>query len=128
MGYWTNEKMDKAFGHLEGHQYKHFNRSLGMVIKSKEHFREALERGGYVSQEDGERLAEKQRNSSKKEYRVSEKTRRAIGALKATADKTGKLSSREGTLRAMEDCGVDIKQLTKVPEKFKPDADGFYTI
>jgi hypothetical protein len=125
----TQKELDKYYPGLEDHNYKGFNRALGCEDKSKEHFVRLMEQGGFVPFEKGEKLAEEQRNRTKKEYKgVSEKTRRVISQLRSTADSNGKLSSREGTLRAMKDCGVNIEQLTKVPEKFRPDSQGFYEL
>ena len=66
---WTNERMDKAFGHLEDHQYKHINRSLGMRVESKEHFRNLLEQGNYIPYEENVQQTEANKKKSK-EYRL----------------------------------------------------------
>jgi hypothetical protein len=123
----TQKDLDKNFGHLEDHQYRHFNRALGCEVKSKEHYIELMEKGGFVPQEVGERLAQEQRKNTRKDYKgLEEKTMRAISDLKSTTSKKGKLSSLSGTKRAMESVGVKFETLNKLPKG--PDKDGFYDV
>jgi len=117
----TQKDLDKNFGHLEDHQYKGYNRALGTYVKSKEHFVNLMEKGGFVPQEVGERLAEEQRKNTRKDYKGLEaKTMRAIADLKATAGKNGKLSSLEGAKKCCESVGVKFTgYYSKLPSHYE---------
>lgn len=124
----TQKDLDKNFGHLQDHQYKHFNRALGCEVKSKEHFIDLMEKGGFVPYEEGERLAEQQRKETRKDYKgIEKKTMRAIADLKATSGKDGKLSSLEGTKRACEEVGIKFDYYNKLPKHYdKIKTGGFH--
>lgn len=116
----TQKDLDKNFGHLEDHQYKHFNRALGCYVESKEHYVELMEKGGYVPFEEGERLAEEQRKVSAKKYDgLEDNTMRVLADLKSTASKDGKLSSLEGTKKACEDIGMKFDYYNKLPKHYE---------
>ena len=103
----TSKQCDKYFGHLENHEFRHYNKALGKYIEGKEHFIHEMDKGGFVPFEMGERMAEEHRKNHTTDYKdISNKTKRVIADLKATSGKGGKLSSLSGTKRACESVGV----------------------
>jgi hypothetical protein len=122
--YWTDKKMRQSFGGMEDHQYKHINRSLGMRVESKEHFRKLLEEGGYVSYEDNVKQVESKKDGSKKDYKeVRPETMQFIQDVKATADSKGRITPTDKLIEGMEKVGVNFYN-QNCPSHYK-DKGGF---
>ena len=103
----TNKQMDKYFGRLEDHQYRHFNESLGCYVEGKEHFRKLLAKGGYVPYELAERFAgEWDANNPRKDYVLSDKAREIIQSIKMTADRKGRIKLGSRAIEALIKMGV----------------------
>ena len=76
--------------------YAHYNRSLGMQIKNKDHYDRVCKEGGYVSDEQAKEMAEAGRKSKIKDYKLSDVSKAIIEHAKnsKTADGKIKLSDR----------------------------------
>ncbi len=96
-------------------KYDHFNRALGVQIKSKRHYDEVMKRRGFVSQEEGQRLVEK--HNSAMVWKPSKDCIDVIKAIKHAADKKGNvvLGRHPKIVAAMEAKGMtfDIKKINK---------------
>lgn len=76
--------------------YNHYNRSLGMQIKNKDHYDRVCKEGGWVSYEQAQTMAEDGRKKKIKEYKISKESEELIKYSKSIADKKGnvKLSDK----------------------------------
>jgi len=120
---WTEKEMCKHFGHIEDHQYKHFNNALGIQINSKEHFKQVLEKGGYVSYEDSCRQVDI--NKEKQKYTgISEKAKKFCYQLKNVTDSKGNVRFTDSLIRGMKkEVGLDYSYFTKLPKHFQTNLD-----
>ena len=122
---YSSKELGKYFGHIEDHEYRHFNRALGCEIKSKEHYFKTLEERGFVPQEVGNRLAEEcNKNKVKKYDGISDKTMKVIGDLKTVSSKKGNIDL-ETSKRACESVGMKFnRDLSLLPAHYQ-DKGGF---
>lgn len=76
--------------------YNHYNRSLGMQIKNKDHYDQVCKEGGWVSYEQAEAMAEKGRKEKIKDYKISKESQELIQYANSIKDKKGnvKLSGK----------------------------------
>ena len=89
--------------------YEHYNRSLGVYIKNKRHYKEEMKRQGMVSFEEGEDLARKARERAHKDYKPTQETMKFLKHVESRSkDGKVKLSGRE--LQYMEKIGVNFKR------------------
>lgn len=103
----TEKQLTQNFGHLEDHKYKHFNRSLGVQVEGKEHFKRLLAKGKYVPYDMAERLAEEHdRKNPRKPYELSAKARDIIRSIKMTADSKGNICLGNRAIRALREVGL----------------------
>src|SRR5574343_1547830 len=106
----TDKEMCKYFGHLENHQYKHYNRALGVQVQSKEHFKKLLEQGGYVPLEKGNQMAEACQKGRIKPYDgISPKLGKFLGEVKMMADKDGNIEVTDKFVEGLKEHGLDLK-------------------
>ena len=120
---WTDKEMKKAFGNIEDHSYKGYNKALGMKIEGKEHFRQVLEKGNYISYDKSREMADK--NLERQKFNgVSEEAKRRIYKIKERADKNGKIHWDDGLVRQLKDSGVDYSSFKNQPKYFKVNMEG----
>lgn len=107
MGKLTNRDLNKHFGHLEDHQYRHYNRSLGCFVENKEHFIKLMEKGNMVPFEVAEQLAEDHdKKNPRKEYVLTSSAREIINSIKLTADRKGNIKLGNRAIRALREVGL----------------------
>lgn len=103
----SNKELNKHFGHLEDHQYRHFNKSMNCFVEGKEHFIKLLERGKLVPFEMASELADEyDKAHPRKEYVLSPKAREIINAIKLTADRDGHIQLGNRAIRALREVGL----------------------
>lgn len=115
----TDKYLDKHFGHLEDHQYRHYNRALGCQVQSKEHYKELLEKGGYIAFEEAEHMAESNRKEGKKYDGLSDEASQLIADVKATAGKDGKITPTDKLVDGMKKVGVKFDYYNTLPECYQ---------
>lgn len=71
--------------------YAHYNRSLGMFIKSKDHYDRVCKEGNWVSDEQAHEIAEASRKEKIKPYKISEESKAIIEHAKNSKTKDGKI-------------------------------------
>jgi hypothetical protein len=76
--------------------YSHYNRSLGMQIKNKDHYDRVCKEGNWVSYEQAQEIASKARQEKIKPYKISEESMSIIQHANNSKKKDGtiKLSDR----------------------------------
>jgi len=112
----SEKDMIKSFGHLEDHQYKHFNRALGVQVQGKEHYKKLLDKGGYVPYEKGCEMAEKHNKGTYKPYNgLSKEATSFIRECKQMADSKGNIAPSGRFIEGLKKHGVNIGAI----EKFK---------
>lgn len=103
----TDKQLNKHFGHLEDHQYRHFNRSLGVFVEGKEHYKYLLKKGGMVPFDVACELAdEHDKKNPHKDYTLSPKAREIINSIRLTADKRGNIRLGSVAIRALREAGL----------------------
>ena len=103
----TNKEMNKYFGNLEDHEYRHYNRSLGCFVEGKEHFRKLLSDGKFVPFELAQQYAEDyDKRNPRKEYILSNKAHDIINSVKLTADKHGNIKLGGRAIQALKEIGA----------------------
>ena len=111
---WSNKEMDKAFGHLEEHQYKHYNKALGCKVEGKEHFKQLLNKGGYVSYEKGQELAATHNKNKVKSYDgLSREAKAFIGEVRQMADRKGNIKMSDRFVEGLKKHGVNVDAAMK---------------
>lgn len=115
---WTNKEMSKHFGHLKDHQYKHFNRSMGVKVEGKEHFRHLLQTGNYAPYED-------RGQPETKKWIPSGEVKRNLHILKNKANNKGKINIDDGYIRLLKDSKVKVELPDWLPEHYKERKGGF---
>lgn len=88
--------------------YSHYNRTLGKYIHSKRQYENEMAKQGYVSMEEGERIAEKARENMRKPYILSKKAKEVIYCAKNSADRNGKVSISDKLVEGMKEVGVNL--------------------
>jgi hypothetical protein len=103
----TNKELDKHFGHREDHEYRHFNRSLGVFVEGKEHFRQLLSTGKYIPYDLAEQYAEDyDKKNPRAPIELSAKARDIINSIKLTADRHGNIKLGNRAIRALQEIGA----------------------
>ena len=90
--------------------WEHYNRALGKQIRSKRHYFEELRKGGYVSQEEGNRLAESNRSKSQKAYTLDSKTDEFLRHIKQTTDSNGNVKLSDRAIDKLVEMGAIAKK------------------
>ena len=98
--------------------YEHYNRAMGKHIRSKQHYQEEMRKGGFVSADEGNRLAEK--HSKEQKWKPSNDCINVIKAIKGAADKNGNivLGNHPKIVEAMKKKGMSF-DMSKLPKEFK---------
>lgn len=81
--------------------YAHYNRTLGMNIRSKDHYDRVCKERGMVSLEQAHELAEKGKKENIKDYKVSDQSIAIINAARQTADKKGNIKLGDRAIDAL---------------------------
>lgn len=97
--------------------YEHYNRALGKHIRSKAHYEEEMRKGGFVSFEEGQRLAESCKK--RKEYVPSKKCVEIVNTLERMKEKKITLSQHPRLVKAMKDGGVKFNTPDWCPSHYK---------
>lgn len=101
--------------------YSHYNRSIGMQIKNKDHYDRVCKEGGWVSYEQAQAMAEEGRKAKIKPYKISEESKELIQYSKNISDKKGniKLSDRAiDKLVEKKAIGRQIPSYMKLPSHY----------
>ncbi len=72
-------------------KYEHYNRSLGKYISSKAQYNEEMARGGYITQDKADAIAEKKQAERNRPYIASKELRELTTAVAETADSKGRI-------------------------------------
>jgi hypothetical protein len=112
----SEKELIKNFGHLEDHQYKQkYNRALGCEVKSKEHFKQLLDKGGYVGFETGNKMAAEYNKNKIKSYDgLSKETTAFIRECKQMADSKGNIKISGRFVEGLKKHGVNIDSVSKI--------------
>jgi len=99
-------------------KYEHYNRAMGKYIRSKSHYKEEMAKGGFISAEEGHRVAEA--NQKQKKWKPSGECIGVIKAIKNAADKKGNivLGKHPKIVRAMKERGMSF-DMSKVPKHYQ---------
>ena len=103
--------------------YAHYNRSLGMQIKSKEHYDRVCKEGNWVSFEQAQELAEKGRAERIKPYKVSKESQEIIKYAHQIKDKKGNLKLGDVAINKLIEkkaIGKAIPEYMKLPSAYQP--------
>ena len=102
-------------------KYEHYNRAMDKYISSKKHYEEEMAKGGYVSYEKAEQMAELARERNKKQYNgLSEKTMKFLNEVKQTADRKGNIRVSDRFVEGLRDNGVKVDcQYDKLPKSYR---------
>ena len=90
--------------------YEHFNRAMNKQITSKRHYEEEMCKGGFVPQEQAERIAEATRSRNKKDYRLEGKTEEFLRHIKQTTDSNGNVKLSDRAIDKMVEMGAIAKK------------------
>jgi hypothetical protein len=102
--------------------YQHYNRALGKYISTKKQYDEEMRKGGYVSFEEGERLAELARGRDIKKYDgLSTNKMRFLNRTKDRADKNGNIRVDDGFVKDVkENSGIKLDiNYDKLPKHYQ---------
>ena len=81
--------------------YNHYNRSLGMQIKNKDHYDRVCKEGGYVSDEQAKEMAEAGRKTKIKDYKISNASLGIIESAKNSMDSKGNIKLGDRAIDAL---------------------------
>lgn len=101
--------------------YNHYNTSLGMHIKNKDHYDRVCKEKGMVPIEVAQEMAEKGRKEKIKPYKISEQSLAIINAAKQTADKKGNIKLGDRAIDALikrKAIGKKIPDYMKLPAHY----------
>lgn len=103
-----DRSFDKFTRGIEGHQFRHFNNSLGCYIYSKEHLKHEMKKKRMLPYDVCEGLAEEweKRNPRKNYDKLSPKAEEIIRSLKLTADKNGNIVLGGKAIKALTEIGA----------------------
>lgn len=90
-------------------KYEHFNRSLDVHVKNKDHYDRLMKEGGYVSYEKAQQMSSGKKD---KPYALSKNGWDIIKAAKSTKDKNGNVKLSDKTIDAMIKIGAMPKKTT----------------
>ena len=99
---------------LEDHQFRHYNRSLGMMIYSKEHYIQVLKERRMVPDSMAQDLREDyESKNQKKGYELSPKAKGILTHLESLRGRSKgmiKLSEYPKLVKAMKEVGLDYER------------------
>jgi len=102
-------------------EYNHYNRSLGMQIKSKDHYDRVCKEGGWVSYEQAQEIADKARKEKIKPYKVSKESEELIKYANGIKDKKGNLKLGDVAINKLIEkkvIGKKIPDYMKMPSAY----------
>ena len=103
----TDKELNKSFGNLEDHKYRHYNRSLECFVEEKEHFRQLMSTGKYIPYELAQQYAENyDKSHPNKPMKLSDNARNIINAIKLTADRHGNIKLGGRAIKALKEMGA----------------------
>jgi len=76
-----------------------YNRALGCYVKSNNHYKELMARGGFVEQEKAQQIASASKSNDIKDYTVSKEAEKLLNVCRSRADKEGNVRM-SGRLKA----------------------------
>lgn len=101
--------------------YNHYNTSLGMKIKNKDHYDRVCKEQGMVSYEQAAELAVKGRKSKIRDYKVSDESLAIIESAKNSKDSKGNIKLGDRAIKALIDkkaIGKTIPEYMKLPSTY----------
>ena len=115
----TRQNVDKFFGHMEEHQYRHYNSSLGCYIYSKNHFIHEMNKHRMVPYQIAEEMAQEwDKNNPQKKYdSISPKAMDIIRSLKQSADSKGNLKLDDRAIKALMEIGAIKPRSKYIPKE-----------
>ena len=98
--------------------YEHYNRALGTYIRSKQHYTEEMKKRGFVSLEEGQRLADK--HNVEKKWKPSKDCIDVIQAIKNAGDRKRNivLAHHPKIVEAMQKKGMTF-DMSKLPKHYQ---------
>ncbi len=109
--------------------YNHYNRTLGMQIRNKEHYDRVCKEKEMVSLEEAHELAEKGRKDKIKDYKISKESEEIIKYANQIKDKKGNLKLGDVAINKLIEknaIGKVIPEYMKLPSAYQPKG-GFST-
>lgn len=101
-------------------KWEHYNRALGKYIKSKRHYIEEMKKGGFVSYDEGCRLAEQAQSKNRKAYKgLSPKAEAIVKSAQMTRDSKGRVKVGNRMIDAMKEVGVRFEVPDWCPKHYK---------
>lgn len=89
--------------------YCHYNRALGKYISSKRDYVESMKRGGFVSFEKGQQLAEQSHENKRRAYNgLSPKATEIIKSASNIKDSKGRIKPSDRLIDGMKEVGVNF--------------------
>lgn len=96
--------------------YSHYNRSLGIHIKDKDHYDRVCKEGNWVSDEQAKEIAEKARKEKIKPYKISEESKSIIEHAKNSKKKNGDIKLSDTAINKL----IEKKAINKyIPDYMK---------
>ena len=99
---------------LEDHEFRHYNRSLGMMIYSKEHYISVLKKRGMVPDSMAQDLKEDYEKSNKRKgYELSPKAKGVLAHLESLRGRNKgmiRLCEYPKLVKAMKELGLDYER------------------
>jgi hypothetical protein len=100
----SNKQLDKYFGHLEEHEYRHYNNALGCMVEGKEHFKYLMRKGNFLPYEYAEETI---KEDLRKEHKLGDKALDFIKYLRLKPkDKRGNTQFYPKEIDKMKELGV----------------------
>lgn len=92
--------------------YEHFNRAMGKQITSRAHYEKEMIKGGFVSFEKAEQMAEQARAKQQKKYDgLSPEKMRFLHQVKNMADRKGNIKISDRFVKGLQENKVLPKNL-----------------
>lgn len=108
---YSDKWLNKYFGNLENHQYKHFSRAFDCWVEGKEHYIYLLRKTGSVPYEVGCRLVEEADKNRRKDYKISSKALSFIRYVQSlTKDSEGNIQLGGRAILRMKELGVNFNR------------------
>lgn len=99
---------------LEDHEYRHFNRAMGIPIYSKEHYKIEMKKRGLVPDAMVDEMREDYlKKNQKKKYELSPKAREVVSQLESMRGRNKgmvRLCEYPKLVEAMKEVGLDYER------------------
>lgn len=116
----TEKELCKYFGHLENHQYKHYNIALDCWVQGKEHFKYLMRKGNYIPYEMALGMV---KEKTSKSYTLSKEAEGFVRSVRQMADSKGNVRLGSVAINKMKELGVNFG---KVERELDCSKGGFY--